>query len=388
MLNNEFPPLGGGTATVNYFLFQEFAKYSDLSIDLITSSLTAQQYEEEQFSQQIRIYKVPVNNKNIHHSTALELIRYTVRGLRKAFELLQKKQYDLCFAFSGLPAGFMALSLLWSRKLPYVVSLQGPDIPGFEIRYKYLYPFLSPLIKVIWRNALTVLAISSKHRDLALSCDRQTEFKIIPNGLDTSSFPAREEPSSFEGIIIVCVARLIRRKGQDQLLRAFRLVRNNLPNLRIKLQLVGTGDFEKELRETHRSLALGDDVEFHGYVDRTQMPYIYQQAHIFALPSEHEGMSIALLEAMATGLPVVVTNVGGTAELVRHGRNGLIFEYGDVPQLARHLTTLVKNSSLRLEMRQANKAIISNFAWHTIAHQYYNLLKTLVPNKDIEQSLL
>ncbi len=80
MLNNEFPPLGGGTGTVNCALLQRFAQVSGMEIDLITSAL-GKRPEEERFAERIRILKVPVNNQNIHHSTNRELLTYAGRAL-------------------------------------------------------------------------------------------------------------------------------------------------------------------------------------------------------------------------------------------------------------------------------------------------------------------
>ena len=80
MLNNEFPPLGGGTGTVNHALLQRFARVPGLEIDLITSALGKRE-EEEQFAERIRIFKVPVNNHNLHHSTNRELLTYAARAL-------------------------------------------------------------------------------------------------------------------------------------------------------------------------------------------------------------------------------------------------------------------------------------------------------------------
>jgi phosphatidyl-myo-inositol dimannoside synthase len=86
MLNNEFPPLGGGTGTVNQALFNHFKGIPDLTIDLVTSAL-GKRYEQEQFSERITLYKVPVNNRNLHHSSNRELLTYAARALPLAFRL-------------------------------------------------------------------------------------------------------------------------------------------------------------------------------------------------------------------------------------------------------------------------------------------------------------
>ena len=80
MFDNEFPPLGGGTGVVNYHLFQQFSEHADVTVDLVTSSRDRYAYERERFSERITLYKVPVDNRNIHHATNRELLRYAWRG--------------------------------------------------------------------------------------------------------------------------------------------------------------------------------------------------------------------------------------------------------------------------------------------------------------------
>ncbi|HEX9439466.1 MAG TPA: glycosyltransferase, partial [Roseiflexaceae bacterium] len=133
MLNNEFPPLGGGTGTVNRALLQRFARVPGLEIDLITSAL-GRQPEQELFAERIRILKVPVNNRNLHHSSNRELLTYAARSLRAALKLQRARPYDLCFAWSAVPAGAVALALRRLTRLRYLVRVCGPDIPGFEQR--------------------------------------------------------------------------------------------------------------------------------------------------------------------------------------------------------------------------------------------------------------
>jgi phosphatidylinositol alpha-1,6-mannosyltransferase len=104
MLNNEFPPLGGGTGTVNRAILQQLAQEQDLEIDLVTSAL-GRRREQERFAERVRILKVPVNSQNIHHSSNRELLTYAARALPAALRLQRTRSYDLCFAWSAVPAG-------------------------------------------------------------------------------------------------------------------------------------------------------------------------------------------------------------------------------------------------------------------------------------------
>jgi glycosyltransferase involved in cell wall biosynthesis len=377
MLDNEFPPLGGGTGIVNLHLLKEFASYEDVHIDLITSSRTKDKYESEQFAERIFIHKVPVNNQNIHHSTNIELMRYLLRGLSLSRRLQEKSGYDLSFSFASVPAGIISYLLKLRYRLPYIVSLQGPDVPGFEARYSYLYPILKPIVRQVWSKASFVTAISNKHMKLAKKTMPELEIPIIVNGVDTNTYSPSDKTKSTKQVIkILCVGRLIKRKGHHHLINAFADVYESL-KAPIQLVLVGKGDAENELKQMTVELGLETQVYFAGYIDQKGMPNVYRDADIFVLPSQNEGMSIALLEAMATGLPVVVTPTGGTDELVQDGKNGFIVEWSDVPSLAKAMCTLITNKSLREDIGKINQSIAEQFSWERFAREYHKLCTNL-----------
>ena len=377
MLDNEFPPLGGGTGVVNYHLLKELATYQDIWVDLITSSHSRGSYEIEHFSERVTIYKVPVDNRNIHHSTNRELLTYAWRGLLLSRRLLKQHRYDLSFAFSSVPAGAINYILKVTRGLPYLVSLQGPDVPGFEARYNYLYPMLKPLLRRIWSHASVVTAISRQHQRLAHQTLPALEIPIIPNGVDIQTFHPAEEPRRGPEVNILCVGRLIERKGQHHLLRAFANLRACC-TVPLRLTLVGTGDAEDALRRLAGELGVAGAVNFAGVVSRDNMPAMYRQADIFVLPSQNEGMSIALLEAMASELPVVVTDTGGTEELVQEGVNGHIVPWADVDTLVTHLRRLATDRALARRMGAASRACAEGFSWDTAAARYLELFETML----------
>jgi phosphatidyl-myo-inositol dimannoside synthase len=371
MFDNEFPPLGGGTGVVNYHLLREMAKRPDVTVDLITSSRSRHRYEQDEFAERITLYKVPVDNRNIHHSANRELVRYSARGLRLAYRLMKRHRYDVSFAFAGVPAGAMSYMLNLTHRLPYVLSLQGPDVPGFEQRYDYLYPFLKPFLRRIWRRAGAVSAISAEQVALAQRTMPHLQMVTIPNGVDTDAFCPVERGAAQE-VNVVCAARLIERKGQHHLLGALAKLQGSCRRS-VRVTLVGTGDAEAALRNLAERLRIAELVTFMGYVPRERMSLVYHAADIFVLPSQQEGMSIALLEAMASGLPVIVTPTGGTDELVAKGLNGDIVPWADIPALTLALRTLAEDETARLRMGAESRRRAIQFGWPALATRYLEL---------------
>jgi glycosyltransferase involved in cell wall biosynthesis len=375
MLNNEFPPLGGGTGTVNQALLQRFARLPGLEIDLITSAL-GKRYEQERFAEHIRIYKVPVLNRNLHHSSNRELATYAARALPFALKRHRRQPYDLCLAWSAVPAGGAALALRRLAGLRYLVRVCGPDIPGFERRYGLLYPVLTPLIRMIWHGAETVVAKCAGEADMIRGVDCGVNISLVPNGVDLNAFRPGD-PIPDEGPLrLLCVGRLIERKGQRHLIQAVKRLADE--GIDVTLDLVGTGDARGGYEKLVRGLCLGERVRFRGYAPREQMAAHYAAAHVFVLASYNEGMSVATLEAMASGLPVVVTRTGGTAELIEDGSNGFTFDWADVETLTKLLGCLVTDRSLTRRMGAASRARATAFSWEAAVKRYQDLFLGLV----------
>lgn len=380
MLNNEFPPLGGGTGTVNRAILERLARMPGLEIDLVTSAL-GRRAEQERFAPRVRIFKTPVNNRNIHHSSNRELLTYAARALPLAWRLHRVAPYDLVFAWSAVPAGGVALALRRLTGLPYLVRVCGPDIPGFEQRYGPLYPILTPLIKAVWHAAERVVAKCEGEATMIRAVSPDLTVELIPNGVDIAAFPPA--PLTDDGPLrVICVARLIERKGQAHLIEALR--RLTAEGRDVRLELVGEGDARTMYEDLAQRLGVADRVTFTGYVPRERIAAHYAAAHVFVLPSYNEGMSVATLEAMAAGLPVIVTRTGGTAELVAEGVNGWSFAWADVEALTAHLRRLTTDRELVRRMGAASRRRAADFSWDTAAQRYLTLFREIAqPARDV-----
>lgn len=372
MLNNEFPPLGGGTGTVNRCLLERFVKVDSLEIDLVTSA-RGSAAEEEQLAEGIRLYKVPVNNRNLHHSTNHELVRYAIGALPLAARLHSERKFDLCFAWSGVPAGAMALCLRRWYGLPYLVRVCGPDIPGYEKRHRFIYPLLAPVIRWTWHGAEKVVVKCKAEQDRIRNLEPTTRLAVIPNGVDTEAFTPGPPVADHGPLRLIIVARLIEHKGHSTLFHAMHtLVQEECD---IVLDVVGEGDAIRACKALVAKLELQEYVSFRGYVPREKIAACYREAEVFVLPSHGEGMSVSTLEAMAAGLPLVVTRTGGTDELVEEGVNGFTFAFGDVGALVGYLKRLAGDRSLVRRMGGASRTKAATFSWESAAQQYLALFR-------------
>jgi glycosyltransferase involved in cell wall biosynthesis len=361
MLNYEYPPLGGGAANATYYLLREFGKRSDLSVHLVTSSADGS-FSENCPADNITIYRLPSRKKSIHYWTMAEIISYSTQA-RSFIKKLDPKQYDLIHAFFGIPCG--ALAYEHRKDVPYIVSLRGSDVPGFNDRFSFQYTFLKPIIRRVWRQAAGVVANSEGLRNLAHHTDSSVPIDIIYNGIDTGEFIVRKERNDGKTVVLT-VARLIRRKGIDDLIRAVPWVLDKCPDLLVRI--IGEGNLESELRGLAKELGVADHVEFLGYIPHEELPGYYATSDVFVLPSRNEGMSNTVLEAMAAGLPIITTDTGGTRELI--AGNGLVIPQGQPDAIAGAILQYLSDPQLRQNHGNQSRALSELADWKQVAEQY------------------
>jgi phosphatidylinositol alpha-1,6-mannosyltransferase len=224
------------------------------------------------------------------------------------------------------------------------------------------------LIRQIWRAADKLVAKSSREIEMIHAADPTVDCLMIANGVDLSGFTPAQPSVDGGPLQFLCVGRLIERKGQHHLIEAVKRLTEE--GIDVQLDLVGTGDAQAANEAQVAKLGLTTRVRFLGYVPREEIARRYAAAHVFVLPSYNEGMSVALLEAMAAGLAVVVTPTGGTPELVEPGVNGLIFNWADVAELTANLRRLAQDRALARRMGEASRRRAGDFSWDAAAQRY------------------
>jgi glycosyltransferase involved in cell wall biosynthesis len=152
------------------------------------------------------------------------------------------------------------------------------------------------------------------------------------------------------------------------------MLHKKFPNLHA--EIMGEGSAKKELQELTQKYGLTEQIRFLGRVDASQTSLWYNRASIFVLPSLNEGMSNALLEALASGLPAVVTDTGGSHELVVGGLNGLYIEKSSAESISKALEDLLSDSAKREAMGAESRRCAEGLAWQQVADQYVRLYQS------------
>ena len=369
-LNYESPPLGGGAGNATEYLLREYAKMPDLTVDLVTSSHDSEE-RVIQVAPNVTVYALPIGKdaQALHYQSMRDLLTYSFKGYAFAKGLMQENRYDAIHAFFTVPCGVMAWRLGKRFKVPYIVSLRGADVPGYSERFSLLYAFIRPLVRRVWRDAARVVSNSQGLKELALQTNPAQEIGVIPNGVATDEFKPSEKGMK-DAVRVICVSRLTPRKGIRYLVEAMRILKDEKGIADAKLTIVGEGDEEAELKSLAARLGIQDAVLFRGRVAHDRLPQEYNAADIFCLPSLNEGMSNTLLEALASGLPIVATVTGGTHELVQDGVNGFFVEMQSAEDIAEKLARLMTDPELRQRFGAESRKRAEAMSWRVVAERY------------------
>jgi L-malate glycosyltransferase len=370
VLNYEFPPLGGGAANATKYILEQLKNKQDLEIDLITSS--TDKYKKVKFSDNINIYRLDIGKEgNIHFQSNKDLLSYSQKAYKLAQKLIEKNNYDLSHAFFGIPCGYISMKLNRKYHTPYIVSLRGSDVPFYNKRFFWLDKLIfKNLSGKIWRKAENVVANSKGLKDLALESHPRQTIEVIPNGVDTEEFKPKNN-SLNQTIEILSVGRLIPRKGFDYLINALGGLNN------VKLTIVGDGPERENLEILAQKQKV--NLNLRGVVDHDKMAEEYQSGDIFALPSLNEGMSNAILEAMASGLPIITTETGGTEELINN--NGFIVKERSAKSIREKIKKYLENPNLIKKHSKKSREIAEKLSWQKVAQEYYNLYRNIANHK-------
>jgi colanic acid/amylovoran biosynthesis glycosyltransferase len=292
------------------------------------------------------------------------IYRGEFEGIRR---VLLRRDPDLMHIYFG-NTGVHLLPLIerWDR--PCVVSFHGMDVQrreterGYEANLKKLLQ-LVPLVLVRSRSIAARL--------IELGCEPQ-KIRSNRTGIPLDGFPYRTRSVPSDGAwTIVQACRLVPKKGLATALQAFARFAKRFPKSRFLI--AGEGPLRRPLEELVERLELQGAVRFLGFLGQTELRELYERAHIFIHPSElppdsnQEGVPNSMLEAMASGLPVVATRHGGIPEAVTDGLNGLLVPERDEEGLTRSLLTMVQEPDRWSAMGAAgSKTVAAEFSQ---AHQ-------------------
>lgn len=203
--------------------------------------------------------------------------------------------------------------------------------------------------------------------------------RFIPQNIEDKRLLRMEYGINMDDFLITYVGELSYRKHQDLLIRAIGLLSEKHPY--IKLLLVGDGDLEGQYRELVTHLNLENQITFLGY--RTDVSNLMKFSDVVASTSRQEGLPVNIMEAMATGLPLVVTNCRGNRDLVTHKENGIVIEVDDVRGCAEAIELLYHSQNLRIKFGLKNIELINQYSLKNVISEMEDIYEEYVHDQVI-----
>ncbi|MBQ1065033.1 MULTISPECIES: glycosyltransferase family 4 protein [Micromonospora] len=367
LITNDFPPRPGG---IQSFVHNLAVRQQPGSVVVYASSWRgAEKFDADQ---------------------PFEVVRERTRVLlptpliaRRAARLARSYDCDTVWFGAAAPLGLLAAGLRRRSGIRRAVALTH----GHEVGWAAL-PGARSALRRIGRgvDVTTYLGEYTRTR-LARVLDGLTELRRLAPGVDVDTYhpdvdgtKVRERLGLADRPVVVCVSRLVPRKGQDMLIRALPEIRRRVPGA--ALLVVGGGPYRSTLEKLARQSGLERDVVFTGSVPSADLPAHYAAGDVYAMPCrtrnrglDVEGLGIVYLEAGATGLPVVAGDSGGAPDAVRDGETGYVVGGRDVAQLADRVATLLADRDLARQFGAAGRAWVEReWRWETQAQRMAALL--------------
>jgi glycosyltransferase involved in cell wall biosynthesis len=203
---------------------------------------------------------------------------------------------------------------------------------------------------------------------------------VIPNGVTLERFSVRNGSFRLSGFpSILYLGGLLRRKGVDVLIRALVGLKSEHPT--VKLHIVGAGSALNYLKTLSIQKGIERDVVFWGQADYSSIPKFYKGADVCVFPTRLEAFGITILEAMASGKPVIASKVGGIPEIISDGKNGILIEPNDPEALSKAIVMVYQDNALMKRLSANALETAARYSWKNIAEKYLCLYKYLMNTK-------
>ncbi len=371
VITNDLPPQVGG---IQYYVDQLARGLVAAGDEVTVYGSTSRGWEEFDESAPYRVVREPTHT-----------LLPTPTVARHALALIERWRPDVVVFGAAFPLGLLGRRIRARTGIPYIGFTHGLEVSTARA------PGGSRLLRAIGRDASAVTFVSRWCRDLLQPAfGPGPRYELLPPAVDPAFHAGvdgtriRERYGFGDDPVVVCVSRLVQRKGQDQLIAALAELRRRVPGAR--LLLVGGGAHLVELTELARRYGVSDWVHLTGEVDESELPAHYAAGDVFAMPCrerrgglEVEAFGIVFIQAQAIGRPVVAGNIGGVPDALDPGRTGLLVDGTSVTAVTDALASLLGDPQRATDMGDAGARFVAeHFTWDRRTAELRALLADVV----------
>lgn len=371
-----YPKMIGG-AEIAIKEITERISDSEIVFDMITLRLDSRLPVFERIGN-VNVHRIGFSKTN---PKAKELTRfpmyltkvwYPIAAFFKAQKLIKEHGHTVVWSvmsYMGFPALFLKIL---HPKLKFILTLQEGDTID-HVTKRFRIRMVGWLYRFVFIKADMIHAISHFLALFSRQMGYKKTIEVIPNGVDIEHFKnvntehvemLKHELGKKEGdIFLITTSRLVTKNGIDDIIISLQY----LP-VHVSLLVVGNGPLEEELKIKAQRLKLKDRVKFIGYIPHEVLPYYLHASDVFIRPSISEGMGNSFIEAMAVGIPVIATKVGGIVDFLKDGETGLFVEVKKPQNIAQKVEKLLKDVESRdVIISNAQKMVQERYDWNFIS---------------------
>lgn len=360
-MNYEYPPIGGGGATVAQSLAEAMVQNGH-EVDVVTSGM--KDLSDHEIINGVHIHRVRCMRHKRHYSTTPELITQVIPAYRKALALFEKKKYDINHTHFIVPSGISSYLLKKKTGLPYIITAHGSDVPGYNPdRFDLAHKLIRPVWQRVLANSNGVTS-PSHFLNTLIQTNINIPVDVIPNTYDPPEDTGLERKNR-----ILVASRLVERKGVQFLIEALDVLDEDW-----EVYIAGDGPYLPTLKKL--ASQLNTSIHFLGFTPREKLQELYYSSKIFVFPSIQENFPMVLLEAMAAGCAIVTTSIEGNSEVV--GDSAIKVEPSNTEQIRNALKKLTSNPEQIQHYSQLAQDRVKQFSTSRIATIYQALFDRVI----------
>ncbi len=370
VLIHEFPPVGGGGGRAAYDICKQLVRRGH-QVLVLTAHLKGLPLRETVDG--VEVVRIPSLRMTSYSASVPAMAAYILLGFWHGLAHIRRFRPDLLHVHFALPAGALGWVLSALTGIPYVLTAHLGDVPGgvpekTDRWFRYLLPFTPP----IWKKASRVTAVSRYTRQLALR-HYPVAIEVIYNGVDTQNIEAAARNPGGEPRIVFA-GRFVGQKDPLQIVRALA----DLKDLNWQCVLLGDGELFEAVEQFIRAAGLEQRFTLTGWVTPEEVLAWFAKSDILFMPSLSEGLPVVGVQALANGLAVVASHIGGFLDIVDQGQNGFLVQPGDQAGFAEALRKLLADPSLLRQFQEASLRKAAQFDITRIAAQYETIFEEVI----------
>lgn len=369
----EFPPIGGGGGRAAYDICIELvARGHDVTV--LTAHMHGLPFQDD--ADGIHIRRISSFRTQAFGASFATMLAYVLAGLWAGLRLIYIHRPDIIHTHFAVPSGALAWMLSVLTGIPYILTAHLGDVPGGvpEKTGKW-FRWLEPFTKPIWKRAKKVVAVSEFTRQLALK-HYPVEIQVIPNGADVlhlvpSEIKLNKPPH------LVFAGRFVYQKNPLAIIQ----ILASLKDLDWTCSMVGDGPMFAEVKQEIAKHGQTERFNLPGWVTPQEVLNQFSKSDILLMPSFSEGLPVVGVQALAKGLAIVASKIGGFLDLVSHERNGYLINVHDKAAFSQALRELISSPDLLLRFRKSSIEKSRDFDIQKVVDRYQTIFQNEIAEK-------